>query len=477
MSQKTRQELLEILRIQYKDANLEQKKELLDNFVQSTQYHRKYAIALLTAEPKTNEPRQRARVYTKEITEALVRLWEASNYVCGKRLVAFIRIALPSMEEDGDLMLTDEVRGLLLKMSPATIDRHLAEKRRRRPKSISLTKAGSVLRQHIATRTFAEWTDMEPGFLEIDTVGHCGGNPSGVFCHTLTLADVSTGWTELFALNGKTEEQVIDALQKSLGRLPFPLKGIDSDNGTEFMNHALIQWAEDRRITFTKSRPYKKNDQCYVEQKNGSVVRKLTGHERYTGLKAARILDQLYELARLYVNYFQPSMKLISRYREGGKVKKKYDAPKTPFERLCSYGLTRKQEREHLSVLKSLNPATLLSQIRTLQRALLKQVPKLKDPDALFSPPKERSSYFVGTAFAIRKYIQTVPHGQTFMLKDLAEYGRPGTIRMAVNRLEKKGFVERHAPGLYYRKDKTVTNEEMSLIRIEKPTPKLLSNG
>lgn len=473
MSLKSRKELLEVLRFQYKHADLKQRHDLLDSLVQAAGYHRKYAIALLTSTSKSKSSKQRRRKYTERVTNALIKLWEASNYLCGKRLVAFIPLALPSMEKAKQIVLSEPDRQLLLSMSAATIDRHITEKRQR-PKSPSLTKSGSLLRDHITVRTFADWSDIEPGFLEIDTVGHCGGDPRGVFCHTLTLTDVSTGWTELFALSQKTDQQVIAALERSLARLPFQLKGIDSDNGTEFMNQDLIIWTKSKRVTFTKSRPYKKNDQCYVEQKNGAVVRKLTGHERYEGVKAVRILERIYNLASLYVNYFQPSMKLISRQRNGGKWSKVYDTPKTPFERLCAYGLNKQQERQHRKIIEKLNPSTLLTQIRTQQRELLAEVTHPKDPEGLFGPKKRRGRPFTGLTVAVRHHIETLPHGKEFSAEDLSKQGFSGRITPILTNLHAKGVIEKVSHGQYCRKDKTVSIEEMELIRSPKFTPELI---
>lgn len=473
MSLKSRKELLEILRAQYEHADSKHKQELLDSLVQATGYHRKYAITVLTQTPQSKPSKNRPRKYTSRVTEVLITLWEASNYLCGKRLVVFIPLALPSMEKENQIALTNNERQLLLTMSAATIDRHISENRKR-PKSPSLTKAGSLSRTHIPVRTFAEWSDIKPGFLEIDTVGHCGGDPSGVFCHTLTLTDVSTGWTELFALSRKTEQQVIDALERSFARLPFDLKGIDSDNGTEFMNHDLVVWTNSKHVTFTKSRPYKKNDQCYVEQKNGAVVRKLTGHERYAGMKAVRILDRIYELASLYVNYFQPSMKLISRYKDGCKWRKVYDKAKTPFERLCGYGLGEQEERFHRDRIEKLNPSALLAEIRTHQRELLAQVTHPKDPELLFGPKEKRRGPFTGLTAAIANHIETLPHGKEFSAEEFSKQGYVGRIGPILRKMHAKGVIEKIGHGYYCRNDKTVSFEEMESLRSPKFTPELV---
>ena len=211
----------------------------------------------------------------------------------------------------------------------ATVDRLLYEARHgSQTGGIAMTKPGALIKSMVPVRIFSEWNDHRPGFIEADLVVHCGDKVGGSFLHTLTMTDVATGWTECLALLFRDQETTLRALSLGRGRLPFPLLGLNTDNGSEFLNTLLLQYCEDETITFTRSRPYKKNDQFHVEQKNGAIVRNLVGYDRFEGIQPCRILDELYLHLRLYVNFFQPSVKLVSKKREGSRVKKKYDKPK-----------------------------------------------------------------------------------------------------------------------------------------------------
>jgi hypothetical protein len=226
-------------------------------------------------------------------------------------------------------------------------------------------------------RTFAEWDQRQPGFVEIDLVGHDGGVAEGDYCQTLDLTDVASGWTETQAVFNKAQVWVFEALQLIRGRLPFALKGIDSDNGAEFINHQLLRYAQQERITFTRGRAGKKNDGCFVEQKNYSVVRRAVGYARYEGRAQLQLLNELYALLRLYTNFFQPVMKLLSKERHGAKVKKTYDRPRTPYQRLCDSGVLSPQAKRQLRrQYATLNPAELKRQIGQLQSRLLRRHPR-----------------------------------------------------------------------------------------------------
>ena len=220
----------------------------------------------------------------------------------------------------------------LLSLSPATADRLLHQQRISEGRSISTTHPGKLLKHQIPIRTFADWSEQAPGFMEADLVAHCGDRADGAFLNTLVLTDIATGWTECLALLRRGEAEVIGAMEASRQCLPFPLLGLDTDNGGEFINYELVNYCKQQKITFTRSRSYRKNDQAHVEEKNGSVVRRLVGYDRYEGIGAWRALTALYEVLRLYINFFQPSMKLLSMERIGSRIIKRYDRARTPYE-------------------------------------------------------------------------------------------------------------------------------------------------
>jgi len=238
------------------------------------------------------------------------------------------------MERHGHLSLSAEVRARLLSISSATVDRLLYPIRQgERPAGLGTTKPGALLKNQIAIRTFTEWNDGKPGFMEADLVAHCGNYVGGSFLYTLVLTDVATGWTEFEALLFRGQETVLQAIQRIQARVPFDLLGLDTDNGSEFINYSLFHYCQQEKITFTRCRPYKKNDQCFVEQKNGAIIRKFVGYDRFTGIPPCQALMTLYRHLGPYVNFFQPSVKLISKTRNGSKVYRKYDQAQTPYQR------------------------------------------------------------------------------------------------------------------------------------------------
>ena len=237
------------------------------------------------------------------------------------------------------------------------------------------TKPGSMLKHQIPIRTFADWNEKQAGFVEIDLVGHDGGDASGDYCQTLDVTDVASTWTETCAVINKAQAWVFDALKSIRTHLPFPLLGIDSDNGSEFINHHLLRYCRQEKITFTRGRSGKKNDGCFVEQKNYSVVRRAVGYARYDSVAQLRLLNELYGYLRLYTNYFQPVMKLLSKERNGAKVKKTYDEPKTPYQRLMDMsGISSENKQRLKTEYASLNPAQLKREITRLQEKLFKMV-------------------------------------------------------------------------------------------------------
>ena len=272
-----------------------------------TRRHARRALAAAVAGPQQARARTRPRTYGPEVFEPLRLIWASLNGPAGKRLAPFMDEIIQVLERCGELQVPPEVRAKLLQVSAATIDRLLAPERARlKVKGRSGTKPGSILRRQIPIRTFSEWDDRRPGFCEVDLVAHDGGDPRGEFCQTLTLTCVATGWTETRALRNKAQRWVHEALVDICLTLPFPLLGLDSDNGSEFINHQLFAWCTEGQITFTRSRPYRKNDNCFVEQKNWPVVRQNVGYGRYDTAAELEVLAELYRDLRLYVNFFQP---------------------------------------------------------------------------------------------------------------------------------------------------------------------------
>ena len=302
ISQGTRQELVTSVADRYRQSTAAEKRLILDEFVALTGYHRKHAVRVLNGSAITPRARRGRRcVYDAAVTEGLIVLWEASDRMCGKRLKALLPTLVPALEHHGHLSLDPAVRERLLAVSAATIDRRLASARavtagqRRRRRS-----ALNGLRGSVPVRTFGDWKDPAPGFVEADLVAHCGGTLSGSFVWSLVLTDIASGWTECVPLLVREARLVVDALDHLRGALPFPLRGIDTDNGSEFLNEVLAAFCREQGIELTRSRPYRKNDQAWVEQKNGAVVRRMVGYGRLEGVPAAEALARLYSAARLF---------------------------------------------------------------------------------------------------------------------------------------------------------------------------------
>ena len=355
----------------YHCASASQKQQILEDFVGATGYARKYAQWLLNhAEEVFQSPTDLRRRYGPEVEQALVLAWKTLNRICAKRLIPFLPSIVETLEQHGHLYLSEEHRSLLLSMSSATADRLLQAHRYSLPHGRSTTKAGTLLKEQIPIRTFAQWNEAQPGFLEADLVAHCGGHSEGGCLYTLTLTDVATGWTECLPLLNRGREAVLAALQRGRALFPFPILGIDTDNGGEFINEEVAAYCVREQITFTRGRPYEKRDQCFVEQKNGVVVRQVVGHGRLVGVHAYRQLDELYGALRWYVNCFQPSMKLVSKQVEGRKIRQIYDAAKTPLQRVLLSGALSPAQQQELSALgKAFDPFRLFQQVEQLQQA------------------------------------------------------------------------------------------------------------
>ena len=369
MSLKSKRELLEMIRPRYLKANKVEKQKMLDEFTSATGYHRKHAIRVFKNQVQVQnrlkgKNKTYKTIYGGEVVQALEQIWEICGRICSKRLQPFLPEAIKVLERYQEIEISKDTKELLLRISSASIDRCLRPARLKSPHGLSTTKPGSLLKNLIPVRTFTEWDAEQPGFMEIDLVAHCGNTTEGQYLNTLTCTDLSTGWTDITALLHRSQEMVSAAIRQMRQRLPFPLLGIDSDNGSEFINDTLYRYCLNEKITFTRSRPYKKNDQAHVEQKNWSVVRHMVGYDRWETQQELALLESIYEDLRLYINFFQPSFKLIAKERVGNRTIKRYDEAKTPYQRVLErkdISLPAKARLTHLYI--QLNPAELRRQI------------------------------------------------------------------------------------------------------------------
>lgn len=372
----------------YRKATKKEKGRMLDAFVEQAQCSRDHArrllrnhgrrvevkpLVLVEGDARKRRSRPRKKVYGPEVVAPLKRVWEILDCICGKLLAAAMSEVLPRLVECGELKVRKSVQKKLLAMSASTIDRLLKPEREkfRFKKRRGGTKPGTLLKSQIPVRTFADWDEQQPGFFEMDLVAHEGGNASGDYCHTLDLTDVHTGWTVQRAVLNKAEKWTFEALKQLRTELPFPIKGLDSDNGGEFINHNLYRYCKDEKISFTRARPRRKNDNCYVEQKNWSVVRRFVGYARYEGQAACDTLNQLYRVLGDYINFFMPTMKLKEKIQTGGHCLRRYDDPQTPFQRvLASPDVDAATKQRLRRYYRRLNPAQLRRQIEALQKKL-----------------------------------------------------------------------------------------------------------
>ncbi|MBM4452651.1 MAG: transposase family protein [Chloroflexi bacterium] len=346
------------IRDRYRSVNKLKKGKMLDEFIKVTGYHRKAAIRmLLKAQRQHFGCRGRPSRY-KAVFEPLRLVWEASDRLCSKRLQPFMPELVRVLRQHGEQQIDVSQEKLLCQMSAATIDRLLRPCRRLGGRRLfSTTRPGSLLKSSIPIRTFADWQENKPGFLEIDLVAHCGDSAEGFYLTTLCAVDVASGWTECIPVWGKGQVRVRSAVHRVRQRLPFPLLGIDSDNGSEFINQCFYTYCRQEEITFTRSRSYKKNDSCHVEQKNGNVVRRFVGYDRYSSKASYQCLARIYDCVRLYMNFFQPTMKLWSKIRHGAKVHRVYQRAETPYQRLLQSGiLSKTKQMEMAATYHGLNP-------------------------------------------------------------------------------------------------------------------------
>jgi hypothetical protein len=391
LSEGARKELVRVLRDRYGKVTRIEKTMILNEFVALTGYHRKHAIQVLTREAATTSenPKVRFRVYDEAVREALVILWEASDRVCGKRLKALIPLLLDSLERHGHLHPEPGVRARLVTASAATIDRLLKSTRDGVQKQrVPRANLSSMVRPQVPVRTFADWGTPAPGFLQVDLVAHGGPSSEGSYVYSITFTDIATGWTECLAMPFRSSLLVIHAIEKVSALLPFPLLGIDVDNGSEFLNEPMLEYCSGRGIVFTRGRPLHKNDQAWVEQKNGAIVRRLLGYERLEGPEATEAVNRLYAVARHFVNFFQPSFKLASKHRQGARVIKHYHPPRTPCERLVAVeGFPEDRKVELAKTALELDPLSLLEEMRRIQRQLGQMAEGRGDQKIVADPP------------------------------------------------------------------------------------------
>jgi hypothetical protein len=372
-----------VLSGEYRKATKKRKKEILNEFVNLTGYNRSYASRKLRQPQKeparknsgNNMPDKRGRkkVYGLEVIEPLRKIWTGLDFACGKRVHAGMMDMLDAMARFGELTCDENAQNSLMKMSSATIDRLLRPSRKEFGviQGRSTTKPGTLLKSQIPIRLGTEWDDKRPGFIEIDLVAHCGDSTRGQYINTLDAIDIATGWCETRAVINKAQKHVFAALKEIQELLPFPLLGIDSDNGSEFINDELLRWCEEEHLTFTRSRPYRKNDACHVEQKNWSVVRQNVGYNRLETDAELELLNKLYDVLRLHTNFFMPSVKLESKERDGSRIVKRYSDPITPYRRVLASECVSEDPKSRLTkIFATLNPIELRRRIAHFQESL-----------------------------------------------------------------------------------------------------------
>jgi hypothetical protein len=380
MRKRFRMDYLNQIYHRYHKSNSTDKSKMLDEFCKVCGYVRKYAIRKLNAPlPDNHSPKpairgNRKKMYLKETITMLEIMWKATNYLCSVRLHAAIPIWLPHLRNQ--YHLSQKVSEQLLTISPSTIDRTLKDKKQKlKRKLYGTTKPGSLLKHQIPIKT-GPWDTTEPGFAEVDLVSHSGNSGDGDFIHSCNITDILSAWTETRAIRNKGQLATLEAIRDIQNELPFKLRGIDSDNGSEFINYHLLKYCLDHNIDFTRSRPYKKDDNAHVEQKNWTCVRKLFGYLRYDSPEALDAMNDLYrnEL-KLLQNLFLPSQKLLKKVRVGSRYIRKYDNPLTPLQRLHaskSKNLIQAKLKRFTELFSSLNPFMLSAVIDNKINAIYK---------------------------------------------------------------------------------------------------------
>lgn len=375
MELKAKQALIRKLAPIYRKAPKRIRGKILDSLVLATSYHRSYASWSLSHPPISprKKKKRKGRKRYEIIVTSLTKIWGISNFASGKRLIGMIPSYVETLIRDKELFVTEKQKELLLQVSAATIERMIkGERKKVFGKGRTTTKPGTLLKHQIPIHIFTRWDEQKPGFGEIDLVAHCGPTARGDFVYTLDFIDLDTNWNECAAFMGKGQHATREALKIIRERLPFSLLGIDSDNGEEFINWHLYRWCREEHINFTRGREYRKNDQAHVEEKNWSVVRRYAGYKRYDTKEQVILLNRLYEVLRLYFNFFQATLKLERKERVCGKVKRIYPKAKTPYLRVLEHKDIPTKNKEALQEqYQTLNPAKLLREIQEITDQLL----------------------------------------------------------------------------------------------------------
>jgi hypothetical protein len=420
MELKNRKAYMDAICERYHKSPKPSKTRILNEVCEVCGYHRKYAIWKISqwrARPSQAPPRKRRRrgqLYPPEVMRIVEKVWAKAGYPWSVRLKEILRLWLPWIQ--GRFGLTETQQAKLLVISPSTIDRSLRDRKRRlRRRIYGRTKPGTLLRHQIEVRC-EHWDVKVPGYLELDLVSHSGECSEGEFIYTLNLTDIASTWDESRSVMGKGEKGIIEALQQIADALPFPVLGIDSDNGSEFINWHLKAYCDERDLHFTRSRPYKKDDNAHIEQKNWTHVRKLIGWDRYDSPQALAAMNDLYahEL-RLYMNLFQPSVKLVQVIRKGSRRTRRYDQPRTPLDRLSDSNTADFQKIEELRALRDrTDPFELAARVQQKLETLwslrhVRPQPKLTEEKLKASEQELLKS--LAKVFGVNVYVQTTREG------------------------------------------------------------------
>ena len=373
-----RQSVTNEMRDEYRKAGKKEKGRILDEFSKLTGYNRNYASRKLRSPKETRsykkvkkglrKSRGRKRTYGPEMLEPLIKVWAVMDMACGKRCEAGMADVTDAMVRYGELEYPPETIEKLRAMSASTIDRLLAVQRKKMNlKGRSTTRPGTLLKSRIPIRTGTDWDERRPGFVEMDTVAHCGDSTRGQYVVTLDVTDIETTWSEQRAALNKAQAHVFPEVKEIRRRLPFDLLGIDSDGGGEFINDEMYRFCKAENILFTRGRPYRKNDGCHIEQKNWSIVRQSVGYGRFETREECDLLNMVYDRLRLLTNFFMPSQKLVGKGRDGGRMIRKMDTPLTPYRRVLASEYVSSADKDRLTELfATLNPGELRREVTRL---------------------------------------------------------------------------------------------------------------
>ena len=381
-----------VMRDEYRKAGKKRKGQMLDELCKLCGYNRSYAARKLRSKKQTRGHqklkkalqgiRGRKRKYGPECLAPLIEVWSVLDLACGKRICAGMPDVLDALLLFGEITCSKEVEEKLRAMSAATIDRLLAVQRQKMClKGKSTTKPGTLLKKEIPIRLGTEWDESKPGYVEMDTVAHCGDNNRGQYIVSLDVTDIETGWSEQRACFNKAQRHVFAEVKETRARFPFDLFGIDTDGGSEFINDQMLRYCKQENLVFTRGRPSKKNDGCHIEQKNWSIIRQTVGYGRFETQRECDVLNMVYDYLRLLNNFFMPSQKLVPKKRDGGRIIRKLDKPKTPYQRIqTSKHISTTEKRQLAAVFKTLNPAELRREVTRLVGELYRLSDELGKP-------------------------------------------------------------------------------------------------